>query len=398
MLRRFNRYILWEISKLFVVALLAFTTLIMLVGIVQQLISQGLGPKAIIELLPYVLPISLQYALPATLLFAVCSVYGRISADNEILAVTSAGIAPIKIIKPALILSLLLSLFAVWLNDVAFSWGRPGINRVVMHSLEQVVYNYLSSHGSYSSSQGLSIHVHGIGPDGRELLLPTITPPTESGADPISISAKSARLKMDPVEELLRIELVDAEVNYGDSIGIKPGIFHYDVQLSDATRKGTASGHPSEYPMRQISLEMRKQQQEIDATEEILAARMAMGLAVGKYEWLDDSRTHAALGSIGLGKSRIHRLNSEPWRRWASGFCCFCFVWVGIPLSIWMRSADHWTSFGACFMPILLIYFPVFATALGHAKDGSWFPASIWLGNVLLLIVGAWWLRKVYRG
>lgn len=397
MLRRFNRYILWEVLKLFVVALFAFTTLIMLVGVVQQLISQGLGPMAIIELLPYVLPISLQFALPATLLFAVCSVYGRISADNEILAVTAAGVPPIKIMAPTLLLSLLLSLLAVWLNDIAFSWGRPGINRVVMHSFEQVAYSYLSSQGSYSSAQGFSIHVHGIGPDG-ELLLPTITPPSRTGAEPISIAARSARLKMDPVNELLRIELMDAEVNYGESIGVKPGLFIYEIQLSDATRKGTSAGHPTEFAMRQIRSEMRKQQQEIDGTEQILAARTAMSLAVGKYEWLDDSRTHTALGKISMGESRLHRLDSEPWRRWASGFCCFFFAWVGMPLAIWMRSADHWTSFGACFMPILLLYYPVFAIGLGQAKDGSWWPVSVWLGNGVLLIVGAWWLRKIYRG
>jgi len=397
MLRRFNRYILWEVTKLFVVALCAFTTLIMLVGLVQQLISQGLGPMAILELLPYVLPISLQFAIPATLLFAVCSVYGRISADNEILAVTAAGVPPFAIMAPTLLLSFLLSLLAVWINDIAFSWGRPGINRVVMHSLEQVAYSYLSSQGSYSSSQGFSIHVHGIGEDG-ELLLPSITPPTRSGAEPISISAKSARLKMDPTNELLRIELTDAEVNYGESIGVKPGLFIYEIQLQDATRKGTTAGHPTEIAMRQIRSEMRKQQREIDSMEQLLAARTAMGLAVGKYEWLDDQRMHTALGTISLGKSRMDRLNSEPWRRWASGFSCFFFVWVGIPLSIWMRSADHWTSFGACFMPILLIYYPVFAIGWDSAKDGSWLPISVWMGNGLLLLVGAWWLRKVYRG
>jgi lipopolysaccharide export system permease protein len=150
--------------------------------------------------------------------------------------------------------------------------------------------------------------------------------------------------------------------------------------------------------MRQIRSEMRKQQQEIDETEQILAARTAMSLAVGKYEWLDDQRTHTALGTISMGESRLYRLDSEPWRRWASGFCCFFFAWVGMPLAIWMRSADHWTSFGACFMPILLIYYPVFAIGLDHAKDGSWWPVSVWLGNGVLLIVGAWWLRKIYRG
>ena len=142
---RFNAYIVWEITKLFVVALTAFTTVIMLFVLAQELFTQGLGILTVIELIAYVLPESLQYALPATLLFAVCSVYGRLSADNEVLAVTAAGVAPLTIIKPMLIASFFLSLFAVWLNDMAVSWGRPGINRVVMHSIEEVAYGFLRS-------------------------------------------------------------------------------------------------------------------------------------------------------------------------------------------------------------------------------------------------------------
>lgn len=397
MVRKFNRYVIWEITKLFVVALVAFTTLIMLVGVVQQLVSQGLGPMAILELLPYVLPISLQFALPATLLFAVCSVYGRIAADNEILSVTACGIPPIRIITPVLIASVVLSLFAVWLNDIAFSWGRPGINRVVMHSIEQVVYGVLSTQGSYSSSQGFSIHVHGIGPDGRELINPTITTRSQDGGEPVSITAKSARLHMDPVDEMLQIELIDSEVEYGDSVGVVPGRYVYLVHLSDATKKGTSSGHPSEFAMRQIVSEKRKQAEQVELTQELIAARAAFGVSAGRYRWLDDQSTHEALGQVSMGESRLHRLNLEPWRRWASGFSCFFFVWVGVPLAIWMRSADHWTSFGTCFMPILLLYYPVFAVGLDHAKDGSWPPISVWLGNLVLLAVGAWWLRKINR-
>jgi lipopolysaccharide export system permease protein len=396
-MRRFNRYIVWEITKLFVVALVAFTTMIMLAGVVQQLLSQGLGPMAIVELLPYVLPTSLQFALPATLLFAVCSIYGRISADNEILAVMASGVPPIKFIAPTLIASFFLSLFAVWLNDIAVSWGKPGINRVVMHSIEQVAYGFLASQGSYNSAKGFSIHVHKIGPDGRELIRPTITSPVQDDGSSIEITAKSARLSVDPEAEELRIELIDGEFQLGDDIMQYPGPFTWTVPLSDATKKGTSSGHPTEYAMRDIGSEMRLQRNSIEKTQELLATRAALGLAVGKYEWLEDSRSIEALASVDSGRSRLNRLNVEPWRRWASGFSCLFFVWVGIPLSIWMRSADHWTSFGACFMPILLLFYPVFVIGLNHAKDGSWLPISVWLGNLVLLIAGAWWLRKIYR-
>jgi lipopolysaccharide export system permease protein len=397
-MRRFNLYVVWEVSKLFVVALVAFTTMIMLAGVVQQLISQGLGPWAVLEMIPYVLPISLQFAIPATLLFAVCSVYGRISADNEILAVMAAGVPPIRFIAPTLIASFFLSLCAVWLNDIAVSWGAPGINRIVMHSVEQVAYNYLASQGSYSSDQGLSIHVHGIGgADGRELIRPTITFPPQSDGTAIEITAASARLTVDPVAEELKIDLVDMEIQHGSWVTKQPGESTHRVKLSQATKKGTSSGRPTEYAMREIGNEKKKQQAEIEQTQETLAARTAMGLAIGKFEWLSDQHTWDAIHKIAVGRSRLQRLKIEPWRRWASGFSCLFFVWVGIPLSIWMRSADHWTSFGACFLPILLLFYPAFMIGLNQAKDGHWPAAAVWLGNLILLLVGAWWLRKIYR-
>ncbi|MEM8736327.1 MAG: LptF/LptG family permease [Planctomycetota bacterium] len=395
-MRRLNLYIIWEVSKLFLVALVAFTTLIILTEVARQLVSQGLGPRAVVQLLPYVLPISLQFALPATILFAVSSVYGRIASENEVLSVMASGVKPIRIISPTLIACFVLSLFAVWVNDVAISWGKPGINRVVMHSIEQVLYGYLSTQGSYSSERGLSIHVHGIGEDGRELLSPTITTTPEGSAVPITITAKSARLQVDPARNKLRIELVDSLVDTGESQAIMPRSWVHEVVLSDATKKGTSSGHPNEVPIRKISFEKRKETEKIQRAEELIAARTAVGLGIGKYDWLANGSTHQSINVINESEHRVLRLEIEPWRRWAQGFSCFCFVWAAIPFAIWMRSADHWTSFGACFMPILLLYYPVFAIGLGHAKDGSWPPSSVWLGNIVLLVVGAWWLRRLH--
>ena len=202
---------------------------------------------------------------------------------------------------------------------------------------------------------------------------------------------------MDPAEELLSIELTDSIIEGEKAKFIHPGQWTYEVALPYATKKGTSSGHPSEVPIRKIGFEVRKQLSSIEQTQEMLAARTAIGLGIGRYDWLDGETTYESLGVIGVGKYRLRRLAIEPWRRWAQGFSCFFFVWVAIPFSIWMKSADHWTSFGACFMPILLLYYPMFAIGLSNAKDGVWPAASVWLGNLALLIVGAWWLRVLQR-
>ncbi len=168
------------------------------------------------------------------------------------------------------------------------------------------------------------------------------------------------------------------------------------IPLSDATKKSTKKD-VSDFPMRKISAEIQRQRLSLEELEEFLTARSGLAFAVGKHEWTNDTLQEEWNYDLAIGRNRLNSLKMEPWRRWAGGFSCLLFVWVGIPLSIWMKSADHWTSFGTCFLPTLLIYYPVFTLGLDHARDGSWTPASVWLGNLALLAVGAWWMRRIYR-
>ena len=55
-----------------------------LVSVSKEAYQQGLGLKQILLLLPYVLPEALRFSVPGTILFATCSVYGRMASTNEI--------------------------------------------------------------------------------------------------------------------------------------------------------------------------------------------------------------------------------------------------------------------------------------------------------------------------
>ncbi len=392
MLRRFTRYIILEISKVFLVALTVFTGVIMLFGVVKELITEQLSPLAILSLMPYILPISMQYTLPASLLFAVCSVYGRVSADNEVMAIKAAGVPPMRIISPTLIIAFLFSPFAVWMMDLAVSWGRPGIQQVVMHHIEEVAYHTLRSTNSYSSDSGFSIFVGGV--KGRKLLSPEIT--IYSGSSPSRISARTGELRFIPEQEALAIVLEDVILNVGSTTECRLTRFEHSIPLDKAARKGRASGRPSDIAMRVLAKETIKQRETIEKDEQLAAARMLMGVSVGRYDWLNSQPIHQANAAHTLANERLAKLETEPWRRWASGFSCFCFVWLGVPLSIWYRTADYWYAFGITFLPLLLIYYPLFMLGLEQAKDGGWPPYSVWMGNIVLLGIGGWFMRKVH--
>ncbi|MGC4007192.1 MAG: LptF/LptG family permease [Pirellulales bacterium] len=87
----------------------------------------------------------------------------------------------------------------------------------------------------------------------------------------------------------------------------------------------------------------------------------------------------------------------EPHRRWSTAFSCLCFVAVGAPLAVRLRNADFITSFGICFLPILLGYYPLLMFAVDQGKSGRVPGESIWLGNLIMLAIGWWLYRKVRR-
>src|ERR1700757_743373 len=98
--------ILWELVKVFVLSLVGITGILLMAGIIAEASQQGLGPKQILAAIPLLIPSTLPYTIPATTLFAVCVVYGRLSADNEILAIRAAGVNLYRVVMPAIVLGL----------------------------------------------------------------------------------------------------------------------------------------------------------------------------------------------------------------------------------------------------------------------------------------------------
>src|SRR5215216_5615067 len=122
--------------------------------ITRYITSELIGWLAVVlVLLPFVLPTALAYAAPCAMLFTICLVYGRMSADNEVVAAKALGITPVVLLWPAWLLAFALSLVGVWLTDLAFSWGAVGAQKVVIHSVEEIAYGMLRTNGSYANQK-----------------------------------------------------------------------------------------------------------------------------------------------------------------------------------------------------------------------------------------------------
>lgn len=394
---RLTRYVLTEILKIFVVSLIVLTLLILLIGVGRELLRRGLGLSAVVQLLPYILPISLQFAFPATALFSVCCVYGRMAAHGEISTVKASGISPVRLLKPALIFAAILSPIAVVVSDLAVSWGRPGVNRVVLMSIEDIAYRVLRSEQTYTSDRGFSIHVREV--SGRTLVRPTVTVHNSGSQGPMKLTAKEGELRLDPETETLLLRVVDSQVEGGNLFqSIVPGETEFKIPLSGKTAaRDISNKSPSELPMQLLSGERLKQDSRNHAIVGQLAAHTGFSILTSRHENITGVGGNEMEASLESNRKRLIRLQTEPWRRWAWGFSCFFFVFVGAPLAMLAKTSDYWSTFGLCFLPTLIVYYPLFIFGLEQAKDGMVPPYGVWIGNIILAVIGTSLIARVRR-
>jgi len=386
------RYVFFELLKVFLVTLTGMTVLIIIALGAKEAVRQGLGAVAILKLIPYILPESLRFSIPATSLFAACSVYGRMSGANEIVAVKSLGITPMVMIWPAFALGFLLSISSVWVNDLAVSWGAVGVKRVILESVEQIAYSALRKDHAYSTSS-FSIFIQGV--DGQRLLNPVVE---ISGVG--TIEAREARLESNFENDTLVISLTDYTIESNSSI---PEIYtdfdtyEYEIPLLEAVKKPSRKKKASDFALHQIPDQITERRQQLVQFQQQAAARVMFDFISGDFHDSSGDDWKKREAEIEWVELRLAQLRTEPWRRWANAFSCMFFVMIGAPLAIRLRNSDTTTSFFVCFFPILLVYYPLLAYGTSQAKTGELPPYFVWLGNVLCLVAGAYVVRRVIR-
>lgn len=391
-MRLFTRYVLSEYLKIFGGTLLALTGILMIVGIVQEGVTQGLSPGYTVRLLPYLLPGALLFAVPGTVLFAASLVYGRMSNMNEVIALKACGINPLTILRPVLVLAACLSIVTLWLNDVSMSWGVLGVQRVLLTAVEDVVYGMLRTQRSYTTKQ-FALIVERV--EGRKLLHPQFSVQPSGESPSVTIVAEEAEIQSKPGSGVLTMKFRNGTAEMGNATFTFPGTIERDIELDGS--KLTRGRSPAHMSLRDLPAKIAEQHKNIETYQQQLAARAGFEMLSGDFDAMAPPNWLAAKRDLQWHHEQLHRLQTESPRRWANGFSCLCFALIGAPMAIRLKNADMLTSFFACFLPILLVYYPFLAYGVGRAKDGTLSPYCVWLANVVLIAWGLWLLKRVIR-
>lgn len=393
-MRTLTRYILWEVSLAFLLTLSSMTIFVFLALVGKEAVENGLGVTPILRLLPYMLPQAMQFAVPGAMLMAATSVYGRVSSSNEIVAIKSLGISPMVMLWPSIVLATLVSLGAVVLNDVAVSWGRGGVDRVILESLEEIAYGQLRTAKHFGIGK-INVNVKQV--EGHRLITPIIRMSAADGRESSIITADAAELHADVAAGTVSIKLYNA-AGMLDGWNIShPGEFERSFSIEEFTGRGFGERKPTSYALSELRDAKANQVGHIESLRREMAADAAAALLFGRMGDLSQQDWQARENNIAGAQNTRHKLFIEPYRRWANGFSCLGFVLIGAPMAIRRRHGEFWGSFFACFLPILLVYYPMLVGCLDRAKDGELPPQAVWLGNIVLAAWGVWLLRRVIR-
>jgi lipopolysaccharide export system permease protein len=332
-------------------------------------------------------------SLPMTLLLAVTIFFSRMSGNNEITALKALGVSPTAFLMPVFVIAIIVSIIGVGINELAITWGRKGINAIAYHNAENILFGPLEkTHRFETDNKQLTIVVKGV--DGqRRLIEPTIMFKKESA----TIEAQSAKITINFDTEILTLELKDMRVS-GDKgqFALSGGDQTISIPLSEFVPT-SESNRPSDMGLSRIDEEKRKAGDEIERQQRIIAAHKTFAASMGSIDAWTLPKIDNARATIRSLQSHQNRLSVESPRRWATGFCCFFFVWLGAPLAIWMKKSDFFASFFACFVPILILYYPLLTFGLSQAKSGALPPISVWLANAGIGLIGLWFLKQIHR-
>lgn len=380
---------------MFVIALVVLTLVLIIGVLVKEAVSVGIPLKHVLRLVPYAIIKMSPVSVPMALLMAVTTFFSKMSGSNEVIALKSLGIAPWRFLWPVMVFSVFVSLGAVWVNEMAVTWGRAGMEGIIYSASEDILLEQLRSEHRFQTDS-MEIVVQGV--ENRRLIAPVITE-KKNGA---RIEAQEADLKIDFLTQELTITLHNIKGGKsGDMLyagARQTFVIELDkiLNISDSQPKS-----PSEKSLWEIPREIAEHNEIADAQRRKIAAARAFAATMGAVDAWSTPQIQEMKAEIKREKKYNNRLGVEPPRRWSAGFTCLFFVWLGAPMAIWIpnitKASDTFTSFFACFIPILLFYYPLFMFGLQGAKNGSLPTISVWTANLCLFFVGAWFLQRIHR-
>ena len=204
-----HRYIFRELMKVFVLAAVALTVMLVLGGILRPVQEYGIGPRQVVHLMGYFLPIALTFVLPMAALFTASLVYGRFASDNELDACRASGISLLTLIYPGLALAIMVAIANLILSFHMVPAFVHRAEKSLKADAKQILFRNIQRRGYYRLPPDgrYRIYADQADPQNDTLSAVVIAEVKNYGIRKI-ITAESAKVNFNPHEGFNEVQIV----------------------------------------------------------------------------------------------------------------------------------------------------------------------------------------------
>ena len=382
-----QRYVMGEILRSFLLALITITTIFVLFIVMAAAADKGLGPLDIARLVPYLTPMSLPYTVPVSLLFAVSVVYGRIASDNEIIAIKSAGLSAMTVIKPAWFLGICVAILLTYCSMDIIPRSNLTATKFFFKNVEDFFYKVLKKDREFNNSNWpFLIKVKDV--EGRIMHKAVFKRRVKGSPNSFDMVVSAERATIDFVfdKQKILVTLEEATVSEGSSKG--------NVALLDGN-KGFEFPMPGsgglleekkipEMTWWELDAEYALNQKLIAEERIKQSVAAAMNFGSGRFYRINWREVQDAYLKYDFWEMKCYQFETEQYMRVALASGSFFFIALGAPVGILFARRDFLSAFMTCFIPIILIYYPLTIFGMSLSKEGIIPPGFVLMGNLVL--------------
>jgi lipopolysaccharide export LptBFGC system permease protein LptF len=363
--RIFDRYIgrqIWMATLTGVVVLSG----VMVLGNVYKKLDQLLGSaelpiSLVAQFILLVIPFSLIFTIPWAFLTSILLVYGRMSADNELVSLRMTGMSMARICLPVFLLAAALSAVCYWVNVDVAPAAKNKMKMLFYKVATEDPASLFQENRVLDKFPGYRIYTGGR--EGSMLTDLTILE-IEGAKVKRTIRAKKARLEITEgvLDFVLKLENADVE---SVKLDAQNNVENVDFIHFDETALT--------FPLSRLK----------ERTERINASMKSTSQLWQEMKTGKDCNTEAVLDKKAMSSSR-----TELNKRYSFPLACLTFALVGIPLGVTAQRRETSAGFALSLVTALVYMVFILVGDILNDKPGSYPHLLMWAPNVLFLTIG----------
>lgn len=351
-----NRYLMREITGIFVLGLTIFTLVLLMgrmVKLMEMVVANGVPLAEVLRLIVLLLPSFLVLTIPMAFLLAVLLAFGRLSSDNEITVLKASGLSLGALLPPVLLTASAAALLTLFISVFGVPWGNTGFKQMTMDVARKYAASAIRERIFRDDLPGIVLYVDQYD-EARRTMQRVMIQDSRDQERPLTIFAQSGLISSDDSTGVLRILL-------------KNGTIH--TQRKDDYRL-------------------------ISFGEYLLTAESGRSTPLVRTEMdLGIGELRNAIASSKLPPQTRLKMATELHSRFAFPFATFVFAILALPLGLSNRRSGKGSGFTISIL-ILLVYYVLLSFLRTLAEKGGISPVlAVWLPNLIFLSIGLLLLR-----